>query len=52
MENFLFGVILFVVGFVVGYYDSMTYWYERAENGSLIVIKGSVYKLEKQDIKE
>lgn len=52
MDNFLFGVILFVVSFIAGYYSSMTYWYERAENGSLIEINGSIYKLEKQDIKE
>lgn len=52
MENFLFGVILFAVGFIAGYYSSMAYWYERAENGSLIEINGSIYKLEKQDIKE
>lgn len=52
MENFLFALLLGITGFVVGYYSSMTYWYERAENGSLIEINGSIYKLEKQDIKE
>lgn len=52
MDNFLFGILLFAVGFITGYYSSMTYWYERAENGSLIEISGSIYKLEKQDIKE
>ena len=52
MDNFLFGILLGVAGFIAGYYNSMTYWYERAENGSLIEINGGVYKLEKQDIKE
>lgn len=52
MDNLLFGILLGVVGFIAGYYNSMTYWYERAENGSLIEIKGSIYKLEKQDVKE
>lgn len=52
MDNFLFGVLLFAVSFIAGYYNSMTYWYERAEKGSLIEINGSIYKLEKQDVKE
>ena len=58
MDNFFFGLLIGAVGFIAGYYNSMMYWYERAENGSLIEIKGSIYKLdkldklEKQDIKE
>ena len=52
MDNFFFGLLLGVAGFLVGYYNSMVYWYERAENGSLIEIKGSIYKLERQVIKE
>jgi len=51
MDNFFFGLLLGVVGFIAGYYNSMTYWYQRAENGSLIEIKGSIYKLEKQVVK-
>ena len=52
MDNFLFGVILFAVSFIAGYYSSMTYWYERADKGSLIEIKGKVYKLIEQEVKE
>lgn len=52
MDNFLFGLILCGVSFIAGYYDSMMYWYERAENGRLIEINGSIYKLEKQYVKE
>ena len=52
MDNFFFGLLLGIIGFIAGYYNSMTYWYERAENGSLIEIKGSIYKLEKQSLKE
>lgn len=52
MDNFFFGLLLGIAGFIAGYYNSMVYWYERAENGSLIEINGSIYKLEKQDVKE
>lgn len=52
MDNFFFGLLLGVAGFIAGCYNSMVYWYERAEKGSLIEINGSIYKLEKQDVKE
>ena len=45
-------IVVGIVCFVFGYYTSMTYWYERADKGSLIEIKGKVYKLIEQEVEE
>ena len=52
MNNTLFCVFIGIGSFITGYYSSMTYWYERAEKGSLIEIRGEIYKLEKQTVAE
>lgn len=52
MNNFLFSLILCGASFIAGYCHSMVYWYERAETGKLVEVNGSIYKLEKQDVKE
>lgn len=50
--NDVFWVIACVLFYILGYQTCVGGWYKKAENGSLIEIKGEIYKIEKQNIAE